>query len=130
VDRIVLRGIRVAARHGVTDAERSQAQDFEFDVSCSTDARAAARADDLTATIDYVRLRDLVVATATASSYRLLETLAERTAQAILEQLGPRWVRVRVTKLRPDSLGIPASIEIERGSEIPPSEDRTEGEGA
>ncbi len=115
VDRIVLSGIRVQGRHGVSDEERSLPQDFELDLTCSTDARAAARDDAIGATIDYVRLRDVAIAVATGSSYRLIETLAERIASAILEQLGPQWVRVRVTKLRPEGVGVPASVEIERG---------------
>ncbi|MGH2377696.1 MAG: dihydroneopterin aldolase [Candidatus Limnocylindria bacterium] len=119
MDRIVLSGIRVTARHGVSDEERARAQEFEIDVSCSTDARAAARADDLAATIDYVRLRDLVVTVATRNSYRLLETLADRIAVAILDELHPAWVRVRVTKLRPAGLGLPASVEVERSAERP-----------
>lgn len=116
VDRIVLSGIRVQGRHGVSDEERSRPQDFELDLTCSTDARAAARDDVIGTTIDYVRLRDVAVAVAAGSSYRLIETLAERIASAILDELHPRWVRVRVTKLRPEGVGVPASVEIERGA--------------
>ena len=119
VDRIVLSGIRVQARHGVSDEERSHPQEFEMELSCSTDARAAARDDEITRTVDYVHLRDVAVAVATGSSFRLLETLAERIASAILDELHPSWVRVRVTKLRPEGVGVPASVEIERGDAAP-----------
>lgn len=115
VDRIVLSGIRVQARHGVSDEERSSPQEFELELSCSTDARAAARDDEIANTVNYVQLHDIAVAVATGSSFRLLETLADRIASAILDELRPSWVRVRVTKLRPEGLGVPASLEVERG---------------
>jgi len=118
VDRVVLNGIRVQARHGVSDEERSHAQEFEIDLACSTDARAAATSDDLGATIDYSRLKAIAVEVATSGPYHLLETLAERIARAIIDELGPAWLRVRVTKLRPPGVGVPASVEIERGAGI------------
>jgi dihydroneopterin aldolase len=125
VDRIILKGIRVTARHGVSDEERARAQEFVIDVTCSTDARAAARTDDLAATVDYVRLRDVVVAAATGSPVRLIETLADRIAQAVLDELHPAWTRVRVTKLRPGRLEVPASVEVDRGAEpLDPRVDR------
>jgi 7,8-dihydroneopterin aldolase/epimerase/oxygenase len=117
-DRILLRGIRVRARHGVSEEERSREQEFEIDLECSTDADAAARTDELAATIDYARLRAVAIAAITGGSYRLLETVAERIAHAILAELRPRWVRVRVTKLMPEGVGTPASVEILRGEVV------------
>ncbi len=114
-DRILLRGIRVHARHGVTDEERSRDQEFEVDLECGVDAAAAARTDELADTIDYSRLRSIAIRAVTEGSYRLLETVAERVAQAVLAELQPRWVRVRITKLAPGGVPEPASVEIERG---------------
>jgi dihydroneopterin aldolase len=118
VDRILLSGIRVRARHGVSDAECAREQEFVIDLACAADARAAARDDELASTIDYVRLRDLAVAAAREGPYRLVETIAERIACRILDELVPAWVRVRVTKVDPPGLGIPASVEIERGDAV------------
>jgi dihydroneopterin aldolase len=84
-------------------------------LECSTDARAAALTDELSATIDYTRLKEIAVAVATGGSYRLIETMAERIARAIIDELRPRWLRVRVTKVNPPGLGVPASVEVERG---------------
>lgn len=114
MDRIVLTGIRALGRHGVHDEERRHPQGFEVEIACSTDASAAAAADDIGATIDYVRLRDIAVAEIEGPSCRLVETLAERIARRILDEVGPAWVRARVTKLRPPGMGSPASVEVER----------------
>ena len=118
MDRIVLRGIRATGRHGVSDDERATPQDFEVDLSCAVDAREAARTDDLASTIDYRRSKAIVVSEIEDRSYRLIESLAEGIARRILIELRPRWVRLKVTKLRPGSLGIPASVEIERGPDV------------
>jgi dihydroneopterin aldolase len=48
--------------------------------------------------VDYRRVRDLVKAVSDAESYRLLETLAAATADALLAELQPESVRVRVRK--------------------------------
>lgn len=114
MDRIVLSGIRAFGRHGVPDEERRHPQEFEIELACSVDARAAASADDIGSTIDYVRLRDIAVAEVESASYRLLETLAERIASRILDEASPAWIRVRATKLRPPGMGSPASVEVER----------------
>lgn len=118
VDRIVLNGIHVQARHGVSDEERSRAQEFQIDLACSTDACAAVASDDLSVTVDYSRLKEIAVEVASGGPYRLLETMAERIAAAIIDELGTAWLRVRVTKLRPPGVGLPASVEIERGAGV------------
>ena len=118
VDRIFLSGIRVVARHGVTAEERARPQEFEIDLVCATDASLAARTDELSATVDYARLRAIAVAVAERGSFRLLETLAERIAVAILDEVRAPWLRVRVTKLHPPGVGVPASVEIERGAGV------------
>jgi dihydroneopterin aldolase len=119
VDRIVLGTIRARGRHGVSDEERARLQEFDVDLACSTDAARAAATDDLARTIDYRRLREIALSFAEGSSYRLLETLADRIASGILEELDPQWVRVRVTKLRPEGVGVPASVEVVRGELAP-----------
>ncbi len=105
-------------RHGVSDEERKTPQELEVDLSCAVDAAEAARTDDLGSTIDYRRLKAIAVSEIEDRSYRLIESLAEGIARRVLAELSPRWVRVKVTKLRPASLGIPASVEIERSPDI------------
>ena len=57
------------------------------------------------------------MAAASGTSYRLLETVADRIASVVLDELHPKWIRVRVTKLKPAGLGVPASFEVERGAD-------------
>jgi len=113
-DRVLLTGLRLAGRHGVTDAERAQSQDFRVDIECPVDARAAAASDDLAATLDYRRLRDCAAAVIGGPRRHLIETLADDLATRVLADVGCAWVRVRVTKLRPGSIEGEATVEVRR----------------
>jgi dihydroneopterin aldolase len=92
---IELHGIEVFGRHGVNDDERQNGQLFLFDVEVSG---SEPQADSIDATVDYRRIRDIVRETSDAESYRLLETLAARTADAIKQQLPVDKVSVTVRK--------------------------------
>lgn len=113
-DRIVLSGLRIDGRHGATAEERAGPQPFEVRIECPTDASAAARRDDLSATVDYRRLRDIAVEVITGPSRSLVETLADEIAGRVVSECAVRWARVRVTKVAPPGLGASASVEVER----------------
>lgn len=97
-DRIVLQSIRVDGRHGVPDDERAVAQPFEVDVELALDLAPAGATDDLTRTIDYARVDELVRRIVGTRSYRLLETIAEQIATEILASFPVDEVVVRVRK--------------------------------
>ncbi len=100
-DRIEVRAIRVLGTHGVLDHERAAPQPFEVDLDVEVDLRAAARADDLTRTVDYGALVAGVVAVVEGPSRLLLETVAEEIAGTVLAHPGVRSVAVALRKLRP-----------------------------
>jgi 7,8-dihydroneopterin aldolase/epimerase/oxygenase len=83
-DQIVIRGIRGHGRHGVFDHEREDGQEFSVDVVLDVDTREAARTDDLSDTVDYGRVASVVHGLIVGESVDLIETLAERIAEACL----------------------------------------------
>jgi 7,8-dihydroneopterin aldolase/epimerase/oxygenase len=86
-DKVGLRTIRLHGHHGVSPAERRQGQIFEVDLELEYDTRPAAATDDLTLTVDYSAVYEDVARIVTTEQYQLIETLADRIAQAILS----RW---------------------------------------
>jgi dihydroneopterin aldolase len=102
-DRLSLLGLRYEARHGVHPHEKADPQPFEVDVVLHADLAEAAERDDLSATVDYAALRDLVDAVVVGQSFSLLEALAGAIARVALDATDPRIVdavEVRVRKPR------------------------------
>jgi dihydroneopterin aldolase len=92
---VEVHGLELFGRHGVNDDERRDGQSFLFDVTLEI---KEPKEDSIDATVDYRRVRDIVTAVSDADSYRLLETLAAAAADALLAELHPERVRVRVRK--------------------------------
>jgi len=82
---IKLINIAVHARHGVLAEEQRLGQQFFIDLHCRLAEGHRVRDDDLATTVDYSALFNLVRRLAEGQPCRLLETLAERIAQAVLE---------------------------------------------
>jgi dihydroneopterin aldolase len=111
-DRITLRGMLFLARHGVTLEERIEPQPFEVDVELRRDLTAAARSDELADTIDYSEIFSLVARIVEGESFRLIEALAGRIADAVLEATDARAVEVRVRKPRAPLPGPFETVEV------------------
>ncbi|WP_396655869.1 dihydroneopterin aldolase [Microbacterium sp.] len=98
LDRIVLRGLRVRGNHGVFEFEREQGQDFVVDITLHLRLRAAAASDDVADTVHYGELADQVAAIVGGEPVNLIETLAERIAEAVLGDERVHTVEVTVHK--------------------------------
>lgn len=101
-DRVEVRGLRIEAVHGVGEAEQRNAQPFEVDLDLYLAAPGgAAGSDDLSATADYAAAIEAAARVLEGPSRRLLETLAEDVAAAVLADPHLAAVTVWVRKLRP-----------------------------
>lgn len=83
-DQIVVAGLRAFGHHGVLDHERRIGQDFVVDAVLLLDTRAAAAGDDLSLTVDYSQVANVIAAIVTGEPVKLLETLAGTIATACL----------------------------------------------
>jgi 7,8-dihydroneopterin aldolase/epimerase/oxygenase len=98
LDRISLLGLRVIGRHGVFDWERTGGQEFVVDVVLGVDTRPAAAADDLSLTADYGALTERLHDIVAGPSVALIETLAQRLADACLADPAVQEAEVTVHK--------------------------------
>jgi dihydroneopterin aldolase len=98
LDRIELRGLRVFGYHGVLDSERQAGQEFVIDAVLWLDTAPAAATDDLSLTVNYAALADRLVAIAAGPPVRLIETLAQRLAEAAVSEPLAREVEITVHK--------------------------------
>lgn len=100
---IRIRGIRCEGRHGVPDEERERPQPFVVDLEIEVEADE----DDLSATADYDGVLRVVRGLVATESFRLIETLARRIAEAVAGR--PGAVSCRATVHKPQvarSLGV------------------------
>lgn len=117
MDRIRLKNVQLFTHVGCTAEERRVGQHLEMDLEFRLDLRDAGRNDRIAASIDYAealrRVRDAV----DRLEANLIETVAERAADAILA-MGAHSVVVRVRKPTPPMPGMyaeHAEVEIHRG---------------
>jgi dihydroneopterin aldolase / 2-amino-4-hydroxy-6-hydroxymethyldihydropteridine diphosphokinase len=101
IDQIVLRGLRLMTVVGVLDHERQTAQPLELDITMHVDLSEACRSDDLDDTVNYGAVCETIEQVAAEQHDLLLERLAGRIADAVLEQPRVEAVDVALRKLRP-----------------------------
>ena len=124
-DSITLRGLRVRAHHGVMERERVTGQTFVVDVKAFLDLSEAGTTDELPSTLDYGTLAEAIHRRVSGERWNLIERVAERVADLVLEDR--RVVRVEVTVHKPEApIGVEfedVSVTVVRplpGPELPP----------
>jgi dihydroneopterin aldolase len=98
MDQITLTGLTVFGRHGVFEHERRDGQEFTIDLTLHLPLRDAAASDDVTDTVHDGELADRVAAIVAGEPVNLIETLAQRIADAVLEDERVKVVTVTVHK--------------------------------
>jgi dihydroneopterin aldolase len=78
MDKILIQGLRVDARVGVTPEERARPQTLAIDVEISADLERASESDLLEDTIDYDATTTAIAELVRGSDSRTLEHLAGR----------------------------------------------------
>ncbi|MEK7233368.1 MAG: dihydroneopterin aldolase [Elusimicrobiota bacterium] len=99
-DMIWLHGVACRSRIGVPSAERARRQKLLVDAGLEVDVRPASARDDFRWAVDYWAVEKLIRAESEVGERRLIETLAERLAAAILRTqplVAAATIRVRKT---------------------------------
>ncbi len=99
LDWLRLARIQAYGHLGVTQKERDLGQRIEADVELAYAPRPARRPDVLVEAIDYEEVHRLVRSQIEMSRCRLLETLAEELAFALIAEFDSPRVRVHLRKL-------------------------------
>ncbi len=110
---LILDGIILHAKIGVTSAEQTRARRLLLSVKLVCDLRQACKTDDVTDTIDYALLTESLRDLAASRSWNLLESLAHSLAERCLQNELAERVRVQLTKPRPCPNLTNASVRVE-----------------
>jgi len=97
-DKIFLRDLQIQTIIGIYDWEREQKQIVSIDLTMPGNIRASAAVDHIDATLNYKAVAKRVIGFTEASSFQLVETLAERLAGICTDEFSMDWVEVRVNK--------------------------------
>jgi dihydroneopterin aldolase len=100
-DIILLEGIEVPAALGVTEAERQMRRPVRLDLELGFDLRPSGQTDDLSQTIDYGEIYEVVEKVAGGREHKLVEALGERIANALFENFPVESVQLTVRKSKP-----------------------------
>jgi 7,8-dihydroneopterin aldolase/epimerase/oxygenase len=92
---VELLGLKVPGAHGVEEDERREPQRFLYDLRLELPEPAS---DSVGETVDYRDVVGCVQKVSESRQFRLLETMAAATADALLERFQLEAVRVRVRK--------------------------------
>ena len=104
--RVILEGLEFHAYHGVYPHERSSGNKFEVDVSVVTEINDSAFQDDLSGTINYEDLYD-VVKTEMSKPSKLLERVGHSIAGKILLTFPEAVsVEISISKFNPPIGGV------------------------
>ena len=119
MDRIVIRDLLARCIVGINDDERREKQDVVVTIVVHADLRRAAKTDAFDDTVDYRAIKKRVLSLVEASSFRLLEALAEAIGRACLEFRGVEQVEVTVEKPGALRFARSVAVEITRRKEAP-----------
>jgi len=98
MDIVYIRDLKVNAVIGVYEWERRIDQEININIEMGWDNRQAAETDDLQYGLSYKEAANLVKDFVKQSSYELVETLSEKIAELLLEDMAVNWVKVSVGK--------------------------------
>ena len=111
MDHIYIRDLALRCIIGIYPEEREKKQDIVINVAMDCDLRRAGETDRIEDAVDYKVIKLKIAEMVEASSFNLIETLADRVAAICLAD--PRLRRVKVTVDKPGALRFARSVAVE-----------------
>lgn len=84
MDKINIEELKIFAHHGVFEHENINGQNFYINAALYVDTEKAGKNDDLENSVDYSKVCALIERVMTENTYKLIETAAQKVAEAIL----------------------------------------------
>ncbi|MGJ8688245.1 MAG: dihydroneopterin aldolase [Gammaproteobacteria bacterium] len=116
MDIVYISELRIETIIGIYDWERTQKQTVSLDIEMATDIAAAAATENIENTLNYKSIAKRVSSFIEQSEFLLIETMAEETAQLILQEFAVPWLRLRVGKPGAVTGSRDVGVIIERGT--------------
>lgn len=117
MDKIFLKELRVETIVGIWEWERKIRQTIVIDLEMAADIRRAAATDSIDDTLNYKLVAKRVQQFVEDSTFQLVETMAEKVAEIVLDEFDVPWVKIRINKPGAIRGARDVGVMIERGKE-------------
>jgi len=98
VDKIIVKNIKAYGYHGALTEENVLGQNFYADITLYKSLKKAGETDELDKSISYVDVYYDVEDIIKNKKFKLIEALAEKIAQTLLEKYSIKKVKVKIKK--------------------------------
>ena len=102
MEKIIIKGLKIRAFHGVNPEEKIDGQNFILDITAQLDVEQAKCSDDVDHTVSYSEIIKTATAVFTERSYNLIETAANKVGVEIMKTY-PRLSCVTVLLKKPEA---------------------------
>ncbi len=102
MDKIIVKGLKLFAYHGVNPEEKVDGQNFILDITAELDASAAKVSDNVEDTVSYAKIIKTARAVFTERSYDLIEAAADKVGMEIMKMC-PELENVTVLLKKPEA---------------------------
>src|SRR5690349_11880837 len=116
MDTVFIEDLRIETVIGIYDWERQIRQVVALDLEMAFDNTRPAASDRIEDTLDYKAVSKRLIAFVEASSFQLVETLAERCAEIVRDEFGVAWLRLKLSKPGAVRGSKAVGVVIERGT--------------
>ncbi|MBI0031843.1 MULTISPECIES: dihydroneopterin aldolase [Gilliamella] len=97
-DRVLIEGLTVLTTIGVYEWEKTIKQKLILDLEMSWDNQPAGESDDVTLCLDYFLVSQSITNFIQSTQFELIECVAERVAQLVIQTFSVQWLKVKVSK--------------------------------
>ncbi|NKB33498.1 MAG: dihydroneopterin aldolase [Pseudomonadales bacterium] len=116
MDIVYIRELEVRTIIGIYEWEREQKQVVSINLEMSSDIRKAAESDAIEHALDYKAVAKRLIDFVENSQFFLVETLAEKIAEIVLNEFAVEWVKLQLGKPGAVTGSKDVGVIIERGT--------------
>ena len=98
MDIVFIEDLRIETVIGIYDWERQIRQVVALDLEMAFDNRKPAASDRIEDTLNYKAVSKRLIAFVESSTFELVETLAERCAEIVMNEFQVPWLRLKLAK--------------------------------
>ena len=115
MDVVFIEDLRIETTIGIYDWEKKIRQTVALDLEMAFDNHVPAGSDRIDDTLDYKAVSKRLIAFVESSKFELVETLAERCAEIVMQEFDVAWLRLKLSKPGAVTGAKSVGVRIERG---------------